>query len=94
MGIPQPIALVTLSETGKLKSKEEVAESLAETVAITNATLDHHEQLEKAVVMKENWSMENGLLTPTLKIKRNQVEKIHQQFYPLWFQQKGKVIWE
>lgn len=94
MSIPQPIALVTLSETGKLKTKDQVAESLSATLASTNATLDHHEQLEKAVVMKENWSMENGLLAPTLKIKRNQVEKIHQQFYPHWFQEKGKVIWE
>lgn len=94
MGIPQPIALITLSDIGKQKTKEEVAESLQSSLAAINPSLEKYEYLEKAVVMKENWTIDNGLLTPTLKVKRNQVEKIHQQFYPHWFQQKGKVIWE
>ncbi|MBX9782512.1 MAG: AMP-binding protein [Chitinophagaceae bacterium] len=93
-GIPQPIALITLSEMGKTKSKEEINESLVHTMNTINPLLEHHEKLEKAVVMKETWSIENGLLTPTLKVKRNQVEKIHQQFYPLWFEKKENVIWE
>lgn len=93
-GIPQPMALVVISETGKEKSKEEIAESLLASMTAVNLLLEHHEKLEKVVVMKETWSIENGLLTPTLKVKRNQVEKIHQQFYPLWFDKKEKVIWE
>jgi long-chain acyl-CoA synthetase len=94
MGIPQPIALITLSDIGKQKAKEDVEESLQASLAAINPSLEKYEHLEKAVVMKENWTIENGLLTPTLKVKRNQVEKIHQQFYPHWFQEKGKVIWE
>ena len=94
MGIPQPMALVTLSEIGKQKSKEDIDRDLAALLPPLNSTLEHHEQLAKIVVMKENWLIENGLLTPTLKVKRNQVEKIHQQFYPQWFNVKGKVIWE
>jgi long-chain acyl-CoA synthetase len=93
-GIPQPIALVVVSETGKVKSKEEITESLLASMTAVNLLLEHHEKLEKIVVMKETWSIENGLLTPTMKVKRNQVEKIHQQFYPLWFDKKEKVIWE
>jgi long-chain acyl-CoA synthetase len=93
-GIPQPIALITLSEIGKAKTKEEVIESLTASLNSINPLLEHHEKLEKAVIMKETWSVENGLLTPTMKVKRNQVEKIHQHFYPKWFEVKGKVIWE
>jgi long-chain acyl-CoA synthetase len=93
-GIPQPIALITLSEIGKAKSKEELIESLTTSLNEINPLLEHHEKLEKAVIMKEVWSIENGLLTPTMKVKRNQVEKIHQAFYPRWFEEKGKVIWE
>lgn len=94
MGIPQPIALITLSEEGKTKSKTAIEESIANTLSLVNATLENYERLEKAVIMKENWTVANGLLTPSLKVKRNQVEKIHQSFYPQWFNQKEKVIWE
>jgi long-chain acyl-CoA synthetase len=93
-GIPQPIALIIVSEIGKQKSKSEIRESLLASVNHVNPVLEHHEKLEKIVVMKENWSIENGLLTPTMKVKRNQVEKIHQQFYPSWFNQKETIIWE
>ncbi len=94
MGIPQPMALVTLSDMGKAKTKEQLEESLSALLSTVNSTLEHHELLAKIVIMKENWLIENGLLTPTLKVKRNQVEKIHQQFYPQWFNVKGKVIRE
>lgn len=94
MGIPHPIALITLSDIGRKKTKEQLIESLSASLDSVNPTLEHFEQLGKAVIMKENWLVENGLLTPTLKVKRNQVEKIHQAFYPEWFEEKGKVIWE
>lgn len=94
MAIPQPIALITLSDIGKAKTKQEVEESLSASLSAVNPGLESFERMAKAVVMKENWTIENGLLTPTLKVKRNQVEKIHQQFYPKWFEEKGKVIWE
>jgi long-chain acyl-CoA synthetase len=93
-GIAQPIALITLSEIGKQKTKTELAQSLTTLLSSVNTLLEHFEKLEKAVIMKENWAIDNGLLTPTLKVKRNQVEKIHQSFYPVWFQMKEKVIWE
>jgi len=44
--------------------------------------------------MKEDWSVDNGLTTPTLKVKRNSIEKIHQQFYKSWFEMNDKVIFE
>jgi long-chain acyl-CoA synthetase len=93
-GIPQPMALIILSETGKAKTKEALIESLTETLNTINPTLEVHEKLEKAVIMKETWSVENGLLTPTLKVKRNQVERIHQSFYPQWYKLQGDIIWE
>lgn len=94
MGIPQPIALVTLSEVGKLKSKQEIVESITASLNSVNPSLEHYEWVEKAIIMKENWSIENGLLTPTLKVKRNQVEKLHQPFYTTWFDHHETVFWE
>lgn len=94
MGIPQPIALTVLSAMGKAKSKEEITESLSATLSELNPSLEHHERLMKAVIMKDVWSIENGLMTPTLKVKRNEVEKIHLPKYPMWYQKAGTVVWE
>lgn len=95
MGIPQPIALVVLSAAGKAKSKEEIVKSLTDSLNQVNPKLESYEKLEKAVIMKGEWTIENGLLTPTLKVKRNEVEKIHIPKYPTWYHtQPGVVVWE
>ncbi len=94
MGIPQPIALVITSLVGRRKSKQDLNASLEGSIAELNPTLEKHEKIEKVVIMKEDWTVDNGLLTPTLKVKRNQVEKIHMGFYKSWFENKEKVIYE
>jgi long-chain acyl-CoA synthetase len=95
MGIPQPIALTVLSAVGKVKSKEELIQSLSASLKEVNAGLESYEKLEKAVVMLGDWSIANGLMTPTMKVKRNEVEKIHVPKYPTWYHAKdGSVIWE
>jgi len=94
MGIPQPIALITLSEIAKKLSHSDLEISLTKSLQNINPTLEKHEKIEKFVIMKEDWTMENGLLTPTLKTKRNQIEKIHQPKYSVWFKQKETVIYE
>ena len=93
-GIPQPIALVTLSELGRVKSKQDLSNSLKASVERINPTLEKHERLEKVVIMKEDWNVANGLTTPSLKVKRNSIEKIHQQFYSDWFHSADNVIFE
>lgn len=94
MGVPQPMALVVPSASGKSKPKEEFIKSISESIAALNPTLESYEAIEKAVIMKTDWTIENGLMTPSLKIKRNEVEKIHLPKYPHWFALKGKVVWE
>jgi long-chain acyl-CoA synthetase len=94
MGIPQPIALIVLSASGKARSKDEIIKSLSESLTQVNATLEKYEQLEKAVIMNGDWTIENGLMTPTMKVKRNEVEKIHVPKYPAWYEMKGGVVWE
>jgi long-chain acyl-CoA synthetase len=94
MGIPQPIALINLSETGKLKSKATIIESLSTTIAALNPTLENFERIEKAIIMRDNWTIENGFMTPSLKIKRSVVEKDLYHLYPQWFHHPGKVLWE
>lgn len=94
MGIPQPIMLVIPSEVGKNKPLEALCESLLQSILEINPTLEKHEKIEKAIIMNENWTVENGLMTPTLKIKRSQVEKIHMPMYRSWFDAEERVLKE
>lgn len=93
-GIPQPIVLIVLSFSGKNKAKGDVAKSITQRITEVNLTLNPYEQIEKAVIMQEDWTVQNGLMTPSLKIKRNEVEKIHSHKYPEWYKIKDNVVWE
>ena len=93
-GIPQPIALISLSDKGKKKSKGELNESLLDTLSGINPGLEKFEMLEKIVIMNESWTIANGMITPTLKVKRNEIEKIHLPKYPKWFEKKETIVWE
>jgi long-chain acyl-CoA synthetase len=93
-GIPQPIGLVVLSDTGKEKEQAALIESLEQTIKVLNPTLESVAKIQKIVVMKEDWTIDNGLLTPTMKIKRNRVEKIHRDIYTKWFNDEAAILFE
>ena len=94
MGIPQPILLIVPSVEATKKSKEELCECFTNMIQTINPNLENHEKISKAVIMKEDWTVENGLMTPTFKVKRNRVEKIHMPMYKSWFDDKESVIFE
>ena len=73
-GLPQPIALVVLGEKGALQPKLTQETRLQSTLTALNSTLESHQKLDRIVVMPEEWTIENGLLTPTLKVKRHILE--------------------
>ena len=46
----------------------------------------------KMVICKEEWSIPNDLLTPTLKIKRKSIESYYGNNYDQWLKEEKKVI--
>ncbi|HUS02777.1 MAG TPA: AMP-binding protein [Chitinophagaceae bacterium] len=91
-GLPQPIAVIILSEKGKKRKTEEITNDLKITLKDINSTLDGHEKLDKVIVLQDDWTIENNLLTPSFKIKRNEIEKKYTEFYDSWLSCKGDVI--
>ena len=96
---PQPCLMLLLSEdvrdalsTGM--DRNQLEQELASALATVNETSEAHEKIAFVVVVKEPWTMENGMLTPTMKIKRNVIEDAYNQKMDEWFEQKKKVIWE
>lgn len=96
---PQPFALMMPSPAaGKALTTEEGRSSLAAEVesqlARVNATLDPHERLAFAVIVKIPWTIENAMLTPTMKIRRNMIEERYAHYIDDWFTAGETVIWE
>ncbi|WAJ35553.1 AMP-binding protein [Pseudomonas sp. GOM7] len=94
-GLPQPIALCVLSDIGRQESANEaragLESSLRALVEEINGRLDQHERLQGLVLVKEVWGVDNGFLTPTLKIKRAVIEGIYGERFGEW-QQRGEVV--
>ena len=93
LGIPQPIALLNLSEIGQKASKEEVAKSIQESVIAANQDRAKYEHISTAIIDTQLWSVDNDILTPTLKVKRGKIDDMYGQQYLSWHEAPDKVIW-
>jgi long-chain acyl-CoA synthetase len=89
-GMSSPFVLCTLAPTAELPAG--LDEELSGFLEQINKKLDHHERLSKVVICKEEWSIPNGLLTPTLKIKRKSIESYYGNNYDLWLKEDKKII--
>jgi long-subunit acyl-CoA synthetase (AMP-forming) len=96
-GLPQPLALCVLSEVGRREAADgaraELESSLATLLMEVNGVLDKHEQLLGLVLVKESWAVENGFLTPTLKIKRAVIEDTYGARFPEWATCRQTELW-
>lgn len=95
----QPHCMILLTEEatahlGKDTSKEDLAKEFASLVEDVNRTLDHHEHVEFAVIMNDPWTIDNGMLTPTMKIKRNEIESRYAGQVDSWYGARQRVIWQ
>ncbi len=90
-GRKQPIALVVMNPQNNL-SNPKTTKALLETLEKTNSQLESHQKLDHLVILKENWTVENNLLTPTLKIKRSEIETTFQHY--LEQEILDKIFWE
>jgi len=44
-------------------------------------------------IVKDEWLLENGFLTPTMKIKRVTIEKVYGQLADGWYNEEKSVVW-
>ncbi|MBC7726167.1 MAG: AMP-binding protein [Microbacteriaceae bacterium] len=94
----QPLAILMLNPDGAAQAGDPVGRaaleaSLSSHLQIVNDTLDPHEQLDCLVLVTEPWTVDNGFITPTFKVKRNRVEEIYAASYERWVGSRKSVIW-
>lgn len=74
-GLPAPVVIAVLSEAGRKLARDDVERSIKATLREINEQLEPHERLAHVIVAKNEWTTENGLLTPTLKLIRDRLEE-------------------
>jgi long-chain acyl-CoA synthetase len=93
-GLPQPVAVAVLSDIGKAQPREAVEMAMVQLVKTVNARLDSHEKLAKLVLTTDPWTIENGMLTPTLKLKRQPMEDRYAAMAEKWVEEPSLVLWQ
>jgi long-chain acyl-CoA synthetase len=94
----QPLGIVMLNPDAAQRSRTAterpaMENSLSEHLAAINAGLDPHEQLDCLVVVTTNWTVDNGFITPTFKVKRNRIEEVYAPLFERWTGSKRNIIW-
>jgi long-subunit acyl-CoA synthetase (AMP-forming) len=97
-GMPQPFGMIVLSDAARARAQREadraaLAESLAAHLEHTNARLDPHERLDRVVVVRESWTIENDMLTPTMKVRRDVIERHYADRVAAWYEAAHRVVW-
>ncbi|MEM6269309.1 MAG: AMP-binding protein [Bacteroidota bacterium] len=92
-GLAQPLALVVLSEYGRTQDRTAVEGLLAGTLGEVNRELPAYARLSTLVLFTEEWTVENEMLTPTLKIRRSRVDERFGSHYGEWFNRKEDLVW-
>ncbi|WP_172146281.1 AMP-binding protein [Pseudomonas tumuqii] len=96
-GMAQPMALCVLSEAGRQEiangNRDDLENSLKSLLEQVNLALDKHERLQGLVLVKDVWAVDNGFLTPTLKIKRTVVEGTYGPHFADWVERRETVLW-
>ena len=94
----QPLGIVMLGAEAAAQAadagyRSKLEASLQQHLKQINVGLDPHEQLQCIFVVTTPWTVDNDLITPTFKVKRNRIEDIYSANYERWETSGKKVVW-
>ena len=98
VGQPAAYAMVILAEHLRPRMhetdlREQVNKEMHQLLQQINSVVSDHEQLQMIVVAQEPWSIENGFLTPTMKVRRGRIEKAMEPHVGSWYSTGRRVHW-
>jgi len=97
-GLPAPVAIAVLTPPARENAKTAegrlaLEHSLADLLDRVNAALAPHERIASVTLTDAKWGIDNGLLTPTLKLRRAPLELRYSPFIEQWRAQAKRVVW-
>jgi len=98
-GLSSPFALVLLYPEARSRCKDaetrrDVEASLEAQLDSVNADLDPHERVAFLAMVEGPWTIDNELITPTLKIRRSKIEQCYLDRVDAWRSQNRRIIWD
>jgi long-chain acyl-CoA synthetase len=96
--LTQPLAILALTPE-RLKQaldpqeRQQMQAVFERELAILNQKLDPHERLSCLVLDQIPWTVESGFITPTLKVKRNQIESVYGPSFEAWSELQKSIVW-
>ena len=93
-GLNQPIILATLSADARTRPRAELEREIGADLDAVNAELEPHEKIAKLVIVNDSWGIDNGMTTPTMKVKRSEVEKRYAELLQRESAKRSKIAWE
>ncbi|HEY8707043.1 MAG TPA: AMP-binding protein, partial [Burkholderiaceae bacterium] len=94
----QPLGIVMLNAEAAARAqdagqRQAMEVSLSAHLDAINARLDPHEQLDCLVVVSQAWTVDNGFITPTFKVRRNRIEEAYGALFEGWAAANRPVVW-
>ena len=90
---PRRVACIAL-EAILAAGRGEVTWKLERLLDRINREVAIHERLSFIAVAKDRWTVEDGSLTPSMKLKRSVIEARYAPALPRWYAAGRKVVWE
>jgi long-chain acyl-CoA synthetase len=92
IGLGQPAAIVVRSPAAHGEAHDTLAERLEQLRDRVNRLLDPHEHLDRIIVVADEWTVDNGLLTPTMKLRRAAIEERYARERDAWQSASQRVF--
>ncbi len=89
----QPLLLVVPTELAK-SNRDQITIKISKILNEVNNDLDNYKKISKIIFVKEDWTPDNEMTTPTLKIKRAKVDEKFSLKYNNWEKSAESIIWE
>lgn len=91
---PQPFVLISLSRLAERRSKKEITNQLKSVLKKLNNGVMEYQRLKKVIISHDQWTVENRLLTPTLKMKRSQLSDKYEKALDEVYRNNELVSWK